>query len=146
MVATDLTADAVIALLDLQAHPEGGFYRNTYRDEGQGGGRGLSSAIYFLLRAGQPSSWHRLNDALEIWHFYAGAPLELSVAGEGEKPVIHRLGPGLLAQERPQWIIPAGAWQRARTLGEWTLAGCTVSPAFDFASFELAPPGWSPDR
>ncbi len=145
MVAKNWTADAVIALLDLQAHPEGGFYRNTHHDPGQEGGRGSCSAIYFLVRAGQPTSWHRLNGLVEIWHFYAGAPLDLSVALPGEPAVIHRLGPGLLAQERPQRIVPAGSWQRARTLGEWTLAGCTVAPAFDYNCFELAPPGWSPE-
>lgn len=134
-----MTADDIIRTLDLQPHPEGGHYRETFRDPRTVDGRSVGTAIYFLLKAGERSHWHRV-DATEIWHFHAGAPLELSI--EGQAPVI--LGPDLAAGERPQGIVPTGAWQAAESLGEWTLVGCTVSPGFDFAGFELAPPGWSP--
>jgi predicted cupin superfamily sugar epimerase len=136
-------ADAIIRRLGLQPHPEGGHYRETYRHVAEGGGRGAMTAIYFLLRAGEVSHWHRV-DAAEIWHFYAGAPLDLSIAEEGSRPEVHMLGPDLASGAAPQIIVPPGAWQSARSRGPWTLAGCTVGPAFEFASFVLAPPGWSP--
>lgn len=136
-------ADAIIRRLALRPHPEGGHYRETYRHIAGGGGRGAMTAIYFLLRAGEVSHWHRV-DAAEIWHFYAGAPLDLSIAAAGSKPEMHMLGPDLAAGAAPQIIVPPGAWQSARSRGAWTLAGCTVGPAFDFAGFELAPPGWAP--
>jgi predicted cupin superfamily sugar epimerase len=136
-------ADAIIRRLGLQPHPEGGHYRETYRHVAEGGGRGAMTAIYFLLRAGEVSHWHRV-DAAEIWHFYAGAPLDLSIAAAGARPEVHMLGPDLAAGAAPQIIVPPRAWQSARSRGPWTLAGCTVGPAFEFASFELAPPGWSP--
>ena len=135
--------DSIIRRLALQPHPEGGHYRETYRHVPEDGGRGAMTAIYFLLRAGEVSHWHRV-DAAEIWHFYAGAPLELAIAEAGSKPEVHVLGPDLAAGAAPQIIVPQGAWQSARSRGDWTLAGCTVGPAFDFAGFELAPPGWSP--
>jgi len=138
-----LDADAVTRLLGLVPHPEGGRYRETYRDRPASGGRGAQSAIYYLLRAGEVSAWHRVTDAVEIWHFYAGAPLALAVA-EDARVTRHRLGTDLAAGERPQATVPAGAWQSAATLGNWTLVGCTVAPAFEFASFELAPAGWEP--
>jgi predicted cupin superfamily sugar epimerase len=129
-----LTAADVIRLLDLAAHPEGGHYRETFRDLRQvEGPRAASTAIYFLLAAGERSRWHRV-DAVEVWHWYAGAPLALSVAGAASI----RLGPDLAAGERPQAVVPAGAWQAAESLGAWTLAGCTVAPGFSFAGFELA--------
>jgi uncharacterized protein len=138
----DASADDVIRLLDLAPHPEGGFFRETWRDAPSHGGRGSGTAIYFLLRAGDQHRWHRV-DAVEIWHHYAGAPLELSIAGpEGRR--VDRLGRDLAAGERPQIAIPAHAWQRARSLGAFTLVGCTVSPAFVFDRFELAPDGWDP--
>ncbi len=137
------TADEIIRALGLQPHPEGGFYRETWRERPADGGRGAGTAIYFLLRDGDVHRWHRV-DAAEIWHHYAGAPLELVIAGDGEAPVAHRLGDDLAAGERPQVIVPPRAWQRARTLGPYTLVGCTVSPAFLFERFELAPDGWSP--
>ncbi len=141
-------AEAIIRRLGLLPHPEGGHYRETFRhipdkNGPEGGGRGAMTAIYFLLRAGETSRWHRV-DAAEIWHYYAGAPLELAIAEAGSKPEVHVLGPDLAAGAAPQIIVPQGAWQSARSRGDWTLAGCTVGPAFDFAGFELAPPGWSP--
>lgn len=138
-----LTADQVVDLLRLEPHPEGGAFRETYRDRPTGGGRGIATAIYFLLRAGQVSRWHRVTDATELWHFYAGAPIELTIAEGGALRRVE-LGGDLAAGQRPQAIVPAGAWQSARSLGAWSLAGCTVSPAFEFSSFELAPEGWQP--
>lgn len=139
-----LTADAIIALLELQPHPEGGFFRETFRETAPDGGRGASTAIYFLLRAGERSHWHKV-DASEIWHWHAGAPLRLSIA-EGADRRDLLLGPDLAAGERPQGAVPPFAWQAAESLGAWTLVGCTVAPAFDFAGFELAPPGWEPGQ
>ncbi|QTL05858.1 cupin domain-containing protein [Aquabacter sp. L1I39] len=138
-----MTAAEIIALLDLQPHPEGGHFRETFREAGEGGGRGASTAIYFLLAAGERSHWHRV-DASETWHFYAGAPLRLSIAEEGG--AVHHLvlGADLMAGERPQGVVPPFAWQAAQSLGAWTLVGCTVAPAFRFEGFELAPPGWEP--
>ncbi|MDI4658271.1 cupin domain-containing protein [Xanthobacter autotrophicus] len=138
-----LSAAEVIALLQLQPHPEGGHFRETFRDAPAGGGRGASTAIYFLLKAGQRSHWHRV-DAAEVWHWHAGAPLTLAIAdGEGRREVA--LGPDLKAGERPQAVVPPFAWQAAQSRGDWTLVGCTVAPAFHFEGFELAPPGWEPD-
>lgn len=138
-----LAADDIIRLLDLAPHPEGGHFRETYRDPaGNAEGRSAGTAIYFLLKAGEVSRWHRV-DASEVWHWYAGAPLALSIHGDTET-VSHRLGPDLGAGERPQAVVPANAWQQARSLGEWTLTGCTVAPGFDFAGFEIAPEGWEP--
>lgn len=137
-------ADAIIRALGLRRHPEGGWYAETWRHVEPGGARGAGSAIYFLLRAGERSHWHRV-DAAEAWHFYAGDPLEVSIAETDAGPATrHRLGPGIAAGERPQVVVPAGAWQAARPLGRWTLVGCTVSPAFTFDGFELAPDGWEP--
>jgi predicted cupin superfamily sugar epimerase len=140
---TSLTAAELIQLLGLKPHPEGGHFRETFRDTRTvDGGRAASTAIYFLLARGQRSHWHRV-DAVEIWHYYAGAPLTLEIA-EGAKRTTITLGPDLSAGEQPQGIVPAGAWQAAHSLGDWTLVGCTVAPGFDFAGFELAPPDWTP--
>jgi len=138
-----LDADAVTRLLGLVPHPEGGHFRETFRGEPGTDGRGAQSAIYFLLRAGEVSAWHRVTDAAEIWHYYAGAALTLAVA-HGGRVTRHRLGADLAAGERPQATVPAGAWQSACTLGNWTLVGCTVAPPFRFESFEMAPAGWEP--
>lgn len=139
-----LTAESVIALLALQPHPEGGFFRETFRETAPDGGRGASTAIYFLLRAGERSHWHKV-DASEVWHWHAGAPLRLRIAdAAGKRDLL--LGPDLAAGERPQGVVPPFAWQAAESLGAWTLVGCTVAPAFDFAGFELAPPGWEPGQ
>lgn len=138
------TAAGIIAELGLSPHPEGGWYAETFRDA-PGGGRGHSTAIYFLLERDQRSHWHRLRDAAEVWHYYAGAPLALTLcAGVGRPHAALRLGPDVLSGERPQGVVPAGWWQSARSLGNWTLAGCTVAPGFSFDAFELAAPGWSP--
>jgi hypothetical protein len=135
------SAAEIICLLELEPHPEGGFYRETFRDPVRNeSGRAASTAIYFLLEAGQISHWHRV-DAAEIWHFYAGAPLTISVSWTGEGLSRHVLGPDLLKGERPQLVAPAHWWQSAESLGPWTLVGCSVAPGFEFAHFELAPPG-----
>ncbi len=132
----------IIDALGLVRHPEGGHYRETWRHR-HGEARGAGTAIYHFLSAGEFSHWHRV-DVTEIWHFYSGAPIELSTYGEGGEVKHHILGPDLVADQRPQIIVAPHEWQAARSLGEWTLVGCTVSPAFEFEHFELAPPGWSP--
>ncbi|MFP3920959.1 MAG: cupin domain-containing protein [Dichotomicrobium sp.] len=137
-----MTAEDIIAELDLQPHPEGGHFRETFRDE-TGGGRALSTAIYYLLRAGEISRWHCV-DAAEVWHWYAGAPLALSQSADGITSSTATLGSRIAAGERPQLVVPAGVWQSARSLGDWTLVGCTVAPGFMFEGFELAPDGWGP--
>jgi predicted cupin superfamily sugar epimerase len=138
-----LTAADIIARLDLKPHPEGGHFRETLRDQAAGAeGRAASTAICFLLARGERSHWHRI-DAVEVWHFYAGSALELRIA-DAAGCRLHRLGPDLAAGEWPQAIVPPHAWQAAVTTGDWTLVGCTVAPGFDFAHFELAPPGWEP--
>jgi len=137
---TDRAAELVRAL-QLAPHPEGGHYRQTFRADD--GGRGASTAIYFLLKAGERSHWHRV-DADEIWHHYAGAPLELSLSDDGRSVRHLRVGIDFEIGELPQAVAPRGAWQAARSLGSWTLVGCTVAPAFRFEGFELAPPGWEP--
>jgi predicted cupin superfamily sugar epimerase len=139
----DDEAAAIVRALALRPHPEGGHYLETWRHAPEGGGRGTGTAIYYLLAAGEVSDWHRV-DATEIWHWYAGAPLILSLSEDGAEVTVITLGPDILAGERPQAIVPPNAWQSAKSAGDWTLVGCTVSPAFDFAGFELAPPGWSP--
>ena len=135
----------IIARLGLRPHPEGGWYAETWKDPTAGAAdRPASTAIYYLLRRGERSHWHRV-DATEVWHFYSGDPLELALAEADEGPIEwHRLGPDVSAGERPQVVVPTGWWQAARPLGEWTLVGCTVAPGFRFDGFELAPEGWSP--
>ena len=138
-------AKHIVRALKLKPHPEGGHYRETWRHKPtKTGDRGAGTAIYYLLRAGERSAWHRVTDADETWHWYAGAPLELRIAADGHAARTAVLGPTVTEGERPQRLVPANAWQAARSLGDWTLVGCTVAPAFDFASFELAPPGWEP--
>ena len=136
------SADDIIEALGLNPHPEGGYFRETFRDTGTADGRAASTAIYYLLKAGQRSHWDRV-DAAEIWHFYAGAPLVLSIKTPTALSV-HRLGADLLAGEVPQVIVPAYMWQSAKSAGTWTLVGCTVAPGFEFAGFEIAPQGWRP--
>lgn len=139
-----LDAEAIVALLGLAPHPEGGHYRETFRDPRLlPDGRAASTAIYFLLRAGEISRWHRV-DAVEIWHWHAGAPLALDIAEPGLPRRALVLGSNLAAGERPQHIVPAGAWQRAQSLGSFTLVGCTVAPGFTFEGFELAPDRFEP--
>jgi predicted cupin superfamily sugar epimerase len=140
-----MTASEIIRLLDLRPHPEGGHYRETLRDPMRFGERAVSTAIYFLLAAGEISHWHRI-DSIEVWHWYGGAPLVLSVYTEGQEVITVHAGMDISAGQRPQLFVPSGAWQSARSLGEWTLVGCTVAPGFSFDRFELAPPGWKPGR
>lgn len=140
-----MTPQEIITALGMQRHPEGGWYTETFRDA-VGGERGHSTAIYYLLEAGETSHWHRVHDAVEIWHHYAGAPLALSLSSDGSDEQTLTLGPDVLAGERPQGVVPAGWWQSARSLGVFTLVGCTVAPGFTFAAFEMAPPGWKPGQ
>lgn len=138
-----MEADRIIAELGLTPHPEGGYFAETFRDSANSGTRAHSTAIYFLLKAGEVSRWHRV-DAAEVWHWYAGSPLALSIAPPDGPGATLRLGPAVLAGERPQAVVPAGQWQQARSLGSWTLVGCTVAPGFSFEGFELAPPDFDP--
>lgn len=137
------TARQIIDALGLSPHPEGGWYRETWRAEAADGARACGTAIYYLLEAGDVSHWHRV-DAAEIWHWHAGAPLSLTLSPDGHDAEAHVLGPEILAGQRPQRLVPAGWWQCATSLGGFTLVGCTVSPGFDFAGFEMAPPDWRP--
>jgi uncharacterized protein len=138
------SAADIIRKLALKPHPEGGHYRETFRDTRQHDGRAASTAILFLLARGERSHWHRV-DAVEIWHYYVGAALKLEIV-DGSKEEIFRLGADIHADEVPQVTVPARAWQAAESLGDWTLVGCTVAPGFDFNGFELAPKGWTPAR
>jgi predicted cupin superfamily sugar epimerase len=139
-----LSAGQIVRLLDLNPHPEGGYYRETWRDPlTDANGRALSTLIYFLLDVGDVSAWHRV-DAAEVWHYYAGAPLVLTMSPNGHDASSSYLGPQFAAGQRPQIVVPAGHWQTATSLGEWTLVGCTVAPGFEFSGFELAPPNWRP--
>ena len=144
-MARPATAAEIIARLELKPHPEGGHYRETFRDSSvDTSGRSRSTAIYFLLARGERSHWHRI-DAVEVWHHYAGDALILQIADNAGQHSI-KLGPDLAAGEVPQGIVPAHAWQAAESTGDWTLVGCTVAPGFEFAKFELAEPDWSPSR
>ena len=136
-----MEADEVIARYGLVPHPEGGHYRETFRAVAEDGGRGTVTAIYYLLKAGEISAWHRI-DAIEIWHYYAGAPIRLTLSRDGRTTTKSLLSADIGAE--PHIVVPAGTWQSARSEGAWTLAGCTVAPAFEFSGFELAPPGWQP--
>ena len=140
-----MTASArdIIAALDLKPHPEGGHYRQTWKADAVAGERAAGTAIYFLLAEGEVSHWHRV-DSAEIWHFYRGAPLELSLSADGRRIEKRILGPDLETGQAPQIIVPRDVWQAAKSLGTWTLVGCTVSPGFEFSHFELAAPDWTP--
>lgn len=129
------SAAEMIALLDLSPHPEGGHFRETYRDPDEAAGRSVGTAIYFLLAEGEVSALHRV-DAAEIWHYYTGAPLRLTVGD-----AVVTLGPDVAAGERPQAVVPKGVWQKAQSTGAWTLVGCTVAPGFEFSGFELSAEG-----
>ncbi|GBQ32250.1 cupin domain-containing protein [Gluconacetobacter sacchari] len=139
----DLPAEAVRAALSLSPHPEGGWYRETWRDTPPDGGRGVATTIQFLLARGERSHWHRV-DAAEIWCWQGGAPLRLGIARDG---VVERvtLGPCPAEGHLQQAVVPVMAWQAAESLGAWSVVGCIVAPAFQFAGFELAPPGWAPE-
>lgn len=143
-MAEPMTLDDVIGTLGLKPHPEGGWYAQTHRVEAASGQRSAGTAIYYALGAGERSHWHHV-DATEIWHWYAGDPLELSLAAsDHEQPIARVLGPDIAAGQKPQIVVEPHHWQAARTLGAWTLVGCTVSPGFDFAGFVMAAPDWSP--
>ncbi len=140
------TAAEIIARLELRPHPEGGHYRETFRDQTTDAkGRSRSTLIYFLLRAANArtgiASMRSRNLALLCRGPADAAHCGMSAARQHE---VVRLGTDLVSGERPQGIVPANAWQMAETTGEWTLVGCTVAPAFEFAKFELAPKGWEP--
>ena len=143
MIGPAPTAADIIARMSLAPHPEGGHYRETFRDSCcDESGRAFSTAIYFLLARGERSHWHRI-DAVESWHYYAGAPLTLRIADDkGQRSV--KLGADLAAGEQPQAIVRPHAWQAAESNGDWTLVGCTVAPAFEFSKFDLAPKDWEP--
>jgi predicted cupin superfamily sugar epimerase len=140
-----LSAAEVIRLLDLRPHPEGGHFRETFRDQlTVNGGRAASTVIYFLLGRGERSRWHRI-DTVEVWLYHTGAPLALEIVASEASPVERlTLGPDLVSGARPQAIVPAHAWQSAQSLGDWTLASCTVAPGFEFRGFEVARDGWAP--
>lgn len=147
-----LSAEDVVRQLKLSPHPEGGFYRETFRDAGakvggnagEGLGRAASTAIYYLLRDGEVSHWHRV-DSAEIWHWYGGGRIELSIAhNDFDQPQCYKLGPDFLVGEAPQIVVPPNAWQSAKGAGDWCLVGCTVAPGFEFEAFEMAPAGWQP--
>lgn len=139
-----LSAAEIIRLLDLSPHPEGGYFRETFRDTQPDRGRSHSTAIYYLLAAGENADWHRV-DVTEIWHHYAGGSLRLSLSRDGTSTEDKRLGTDLAAGERPQIVVPANCWQAAGSLGAWTLVGCTVAPAFEFSRFEMAPSDFAPE-
>jgi predicted cupin superfamily sugar epimerase len=138
-----MRATDVITRLGLAPHPEGGWYRETFRDPRLVDGRPASTAIYYLLDVGEVSDWHRV-DAAECWHWLAGGPLVITISPDGHDAAAHHLGPDLETGQRPQLVVPAGHWQTATSLGAWTLVGCTVAPGFRFEGFEMAPPGWRP--
>jgi predicted cupin superfamily sugar epimerase len=135
-----VSAEQIIARLGLRPHPEGGYYAETYRHKPDDGARGACTAIYYLLKAGERSHWHRV-DAVEIWNWHAGDPLKLRI---DDREIV--LGPDVLAGQQPQAVVPAHAWQAAEPMGDWSLVGCVVAPAFEFAGFEMAPPGWQPEE
>lgn len=139
-----MSAADIVRLLDLKPHPEGGHFRETFRDSrAVERGRAASTAIYYLLGVGEVSEWHRV-DAAELWFWHAGAPMVLTLSANGHDAQAHHLGPALGAGQRPQLVVPAHCWQTATSLGAWSLVSCTVAPGFDFAGFEMAPPGWRP--
>ncbi|WP_417476931.1 cupin domain-containing protein [Maricaulis sp.] len=139
------TAGAIIQALGMQPHPEGGWYVETWRDAEGPDGRSRGTAIYYLLEAGDRSHWHRV-DATEIWHWHAGAALQLDLSADGRQQTGVTLGPEIETGQRPQALVSPHVWQSAHSLGPWTLAGCTVTPGFEFSGFEMAEPGWQPGK
>lgn len=141
----DLGVKEIIRLLDLTPHPEGGWYKETFRDEREIDGRSVGTAIYYLLEAGDLSHWHRV-DASETWHWYAGGPLALTQSPDGSlaSTFSDQLGPDLRNGQKPQIVVQPNVWQTAESLGAWTLCGCTVAPGFQFEGFEMAPLNWRP--
>lgn len=145
VVKHDMTVDRIVTTLSMRPHPEGGWYAETLRDHDLATSNVYSTAIYYLLAKGQRSNWHRLKNAAEVWHYYMGSPLEMTTWHDGSGITRLTLGIELENMQRPQLIVPKGYWQSAATTGNFTLVGCTVSPGFNFADFELAPPGWEPE-
>lgn len=143
MSINDHDAKAIIERFGMQAHPEGGHFAETFRAPAAPGERAAVTQIYFLLQLGEVSHWHRV-DAVEIWHWYGGAPLVLSISENGHDAEAHHLGNDPALGQSLNLIVPKDAWQAAESLGQWTLVGCTVAPAFEFSGFELAPPDWRP--
>jgi predicted cupin superfamily sugar epimerase len=143
MTQDSLTVDEIIAHLNLGPHPEGGYFRETFRDPKGHGERSHSTAILYLLPAGEISRWHKV-DAAELWHWYGGAPLLLETQEADVRQSV-TLGPDWLKGQHPHALVPPHVWQSARSLGAWTLTGCTVAPGFDFAGFELAPDDFEPN-
>lgn len=143
MSINDYEAKAIIERFGMQAHPEGGHFVETFRAPAAPGERAAVTQIYFLLQLGEVSHWHRV-DAVEIWHWYAGAPLVLSISENGHDAEAHHLGNDPAVGQSLNLVVPMNAWQAAESLGHWTLVGCTVAPAFEFSGFELAPPDWRP--
>merc|ERR1712136_106967 len=142
----ELSAERVISMLDLKPHPEGGFYRQTFQDDVMDtNGRSASTLIYFLLPRRVVSRWHKV-DAVETWHWYGGSPLELSISPHGKDKHVITLSNDLLSKHRPQGVVPRHGWQQVRSLGDWTLVGCTVAPGFQFETFVMAPEGWEPNH
>lgn len=141
-----MTPKEIIKKLELQPHPEGGWYVETYRQKPEDGSRGASTCIYYLLEKGQSSHWHKVIDADEVWHWYAGDPLLLSLSEDGRNQTDITLGPNVLKDQVPQAVVPADQWQAARPMGDWVLVGCTVAPAFDFNKFVMAPENWAPGK
>lgn len=142
-ISGDLGVNEIVRLLGMAPHPEGGHYVETFRDQDGPDGRARSTAIYFLLPAGEVSAWHRV-DAAEVWLWHAGGPLSMTISEDGQTARALRLGPDLRAGDRPQAVVPAHAWQTAESLGAWTLVSCVVAPGFQFEGFELAEEGWRP--
>lgn len=138
-----IEVEAVVRRLGLERHSEGGWFRETWRGRDGPGDRPVGTSILYLLADGEVSAWHRI-DADEVWHYHAGDPLVLSISRDGKASRRTMLGPGVDGAALPQAVVPAGAWQSARSTGRWTLVGCTVAPGFTYAGFELAPPGWTP--
>lgn len=139
-----MTPEKIIELMALQPHPEGGWYRETFRAEATIDARAAVTAIYYLLKAGERSHWHRVRDADEIWNWHAGAALQLSISVDGRDTTTHILGADLAGGEQPQAVVTQGVWQSAISLGAWSFVGCVVAPGFEFAGFEMAPPDWAP--
>ena len=141
-----MTPEDIIETLGLEPHPEGGWFRETFRAVSDDSERSASTAIYYLLKSEEQSRWHRVVDADEIWNWYAGSSLLLSLSdnGHGRQEIV--LGADIVAGERPQVVVPKGFWQSARPRDGWALVGCVVAPAFRFEAFEMAPDGWEPEH
>lgn len=135
--------EEVVAALGLEPHPEGGYFKELFRAEGLDGGRGVMTSIYYMPPLAHPSRW-RMIDADEVWSFHAGAPLTLSVCRDGRTVEAFRLGTGFADGEQAQAVVPKNAWARAESHGGWSLVGGTVSPAFLYEGFRMAPEGWMP--